>query len=83
MIVFGQIVFITIIYVFTRERTLSNTIYVASRYIKREKGSLPFDVRRSKRRCLNSLLVSVLDQPSRAMGAYELPPFKRNNENSF
>ena len=36
-----------------------------------------------KRRCLNSLLVSVLDQPSRAMGAYELPPFKRHKENSF
>ena len=28
--------------------TLSNTIYVSSRYIEREKGSLPFDVRRSK-----------------------------------
>ena len=44
----GQIVLITIIYVFIRVKTLSNTNYVASRYIKREKGSLPFDVRRSK-----------------------------------
>ena len=44
----GQIVLITIIYVFIRVKTLSNTNYVASRYIKREKGSLPFDVCRSK-----------------------------------
>ena len=48
VIIFGQIVLITIIYVFIRVKTLSNTNYVASRYIKREKGSLPFDVRRSK-----------------------------------
>ena len=49
----GQIVLITIIYVFIRVKTLSNTNYVASRYIKREKGSLPFDVRRSKTSLLN------------------------------
>ena len=48
MIILGQIVLITIIYVFIRVKTLSNTNYVASRYIKREKGSLPFDVRRAK-----------------------------------
>ena len=83
MIFFGQIVVITIIYVFIRVKTLSNTNYVVSRYIKRKKGSLPFDVRGQKRRCLNSLLVSVLDQPSRAMGGYELPLFKKHKENSF
>ena len=38
----------TIIHVFVRVKTLRNTNYVASRYITREKGSLPFDVRRSK-----------------------------------
>ena len=39
--IFGQIVSI-------RMKTLSNTNMVASRLIKREKGSLPVDVRRSK-----------------------------------
>ena len=39
--IFGQIVSI-------RVKTLSNTNMVASRLIKREKGSLPVDVRRSK-----------------------------------
>ena len=36
-----------------RVRTLSNTNLVASRHIKREKGSLPVDVRRSKTSLLN------------------------------
>ena len=40
-LIFGQIVSI-------RVKTLSNTNMVASRLIKREKGSLPVDVRRSK-----------------------------------
>ena len=53
VIILGQIVLITIIYIFIRVKTLSNTNYVASRYIKREKGSLPFDVRRSKTSLLN------------------------------
>ena len=48
VIIFGQIVLITIIYVFIRVKTLGNTNYVVSRYIKREKGSLSFDVRRLK-----------------------------------
>ena len=39
--IFGQIVSI-------RVKTLSNTNMVASRLIKREQGSLPVDVRRSK-----------------------------------
>jgi len=39
--IFGQIVSIRI-------KTLSNTNMVASRLIKREKGSLPVGVRRSK-----------------------------------
>ena len=39
--IFGQIVFIII-------KTLGNKNMVASRLIKREKGSLPVDVRRSK-----------------------------------
>ena len=39
--IFGQIASI-------RMKTLSNTNMVASRLIKREKGSLPVDVRRSK-----------------------------------
>ena len=48
--VFGQIVS-------TRIKTLGNTNTVASRLIKREKGSLLVDVRRSdqKRRCLTEL----------------------------
>ena len=73
--IFGQIVLITIIYVFIGEKTLSNTNYVASRYIKR-KNYAHFRLMcvAQKRRCLNSLLVSVLNQQSRAMGAYELPP---------
>ena len=39
--IFGQIVSVRI-------KTLGNTNMVASRLIKREKGSLPVDVRRSK-----------------------------------
>ena len=39
--IFGQIVSV-------RFKTLGNTNMVASRLIKREKGSLPVDVRRSK-----------------------------------
>ena len=39
---FGQIVSIRV------KKKLSNTNLVASRHIKREKGSLPLDVRRSK-----------------------------------
>ena len=39
---FGQIIS-------TRVKTVSNTNLVASRHIKREKGSLPVDVRRSKK----------------------------------
>ena len=46
--IFGQIVSI-------RMKTLGNTNIVASRLTKREKGSLPVDVRRSKRHCLSSL----------------------------
>ena len=39
--------------VFIREKTLSNTNLLASRHIKREKASLPVDVRRSKTSLLN------------------------------
>ena len=39
-----------------RVQTLSHTNLVASMYIKREKSSLPFDVRRSKTCCLSSLI---------------------------
>ena len=39
--IFGQ-------FVSVRVKTLSNTNLVASRHIKREKGSLPVDVRSSK-----------------------------------
>ena len=35
--------------VFIREKTLSNTNLLASKHIKREKASLPVDVRRSKK----------------------------------
>ena len=42
-----------------RVKTPSNTNLVASRFIKREKGSLPVDVRR----CLNSLLTADLRGP--------------------
>ena len=48
--IFGQIIFM-------REKTLKNTNLVVSRHIKRENGSLPVDVHRSK--CLNSLLLSL------------------------
>ena len=44
-----------------RVKTLSNTNLVASRHIKGEKGSLPFDVRCLKRCCSNSLISSVSD----------------------
>ena len=40
-----------------RIKTLGNTNIIASRLIKREKGSLPVDVRRSK--------TSLLELPSR------------------
>ena len=39
--------------VFIREKKLSNTNLLASRHIKREKASLPVDVRRSKTSLLN------------------------------
>ena len=38
------------------EPGLRNTELVASRRLKREKGSLPVDVRQSKRGCSNSLV---------------------------
>ena len=45
--------------VFIREKKLSNTNLLASRHIKREKGSLPVDVHPFKNVfALNSLLVS-------------------------
>ena len=50
--IFGQIVSI-------RVKTLSNTNMVASRLIKREKGSLPVDVRRSK---TSLLKLPIMDQ---------------------
>ena len=40
-------------------KVLSNTNLVTSRSIKREKGSLPVDVRRSKSSLLNSLRLVV------------------------
>ena len=46
-----------------RVKIPSNTNLVASRLIKREKGSLPVHVLRSKRRCLNSLLIANLGGP--------------------
>ena len=50
--IFGQIVSIRI-------KTLGNINTLASRLIKRGKGSLPVDVRRSKTSLLNSLLWDV------------------------
>ena len=50
--IFGQIVFIII-------KTLGNKTMVASRLIKREKGSLPVDVRRSKTSLLKLPILST------------------------
>ena len=47
-----------------RVKTLSNTNLVVSRFIKREKGSLPVDMRRSKASPLklpNVVLLSLLN----------------------
>ena len=41
-------------------KTLRNTNLGASRCFKMKKTSLPVDVRRSKRRCLSSLMSSVI-----------------------
>ena len=46
--IFGQILSV-------RVKSLSNTDLVSSRHLKREKGSLPVDVRR----CLSSLIRSI------------------------
>jgi len=50
--IFSQIVSI-------RVKKLSNTNFTLSRLVKREKASLPVDVRRSKRLCLSSLIARV------------------------
>ena len=70
--IFNQIVSI-------RVKKLSNTNFISSRHIKREKSSLPFDVRRSKTSLLNNYFTRLVcckcrtgPDPTLILGCYRV-----------